>query len=530
MTEAPMILPPDRFAPNAVARWARETPDAVAIDHVGGAACTYAELAATMRHWAESLTALGVSAGAHVASFLPNGAMAQYAMLSLGLLRAVEVPVNAAFTGRVLHYILENSDAVLLLTTVAQYERVQALADALPRLGCVVLLDGEAPSAEARWRIAGRSAFLAARAKLPDDAGPVYRDIAALMYTSGTTGPSKGVLMPWAVIYQIAEWYPAAMLGPGDGIYSPLPLAHNSGRNCFNYALAAGARFVCRERFSGAAFWDDVRRHRCRVATLVGPMTQYLQAQPVRSDDADNPLETVICGPLIPEIDTFRTRFGVRILTCYGMTETGIVITTDDPAVPWQSCGRVRAGYPHVDLRIVNEHDEPLPAGAIGELVVRAEAPWSLNAGYYRQPETTAAAWRNGWFHTGDAFRRDADGWFYLVDRMKDAIRRRGENISSYEVESLVRDCPGIRDCAAIAVPARFGEDEILAVVEVDDPGAFDAPGFFAFLAPRMPGFMLPRYVEPVRALPRNETSLRVRKFELRARGLPTGAVDREAL
>jgi crotonobetaine/carnitine-CoA ligase len=521
--------PPRSFAPNAVARWARDAPDAVAIQDVDGPAYTYRELDDVMRRWAGGLRRLGVQAGTHVATFLPNGEAAHFAMLSLGLIGAIEVPVNPAFTGRILHYILENADAEILVTNAALAARVMALEAALPALRTVVVVDGDAPAHPA-WLGVGGVDFLAGAALVLDAPGPAYRDIAALMYTSGTTGPSKGVLVPWAVILSFQNWQPDDTLHPGDGYYPALPLAHNSGRTGLNYALLKGARFVCRERFSGAQFWDDVRRYQCRVASIVGPMTQYLQAQAARPDDSDNPLETVVCGPLIPEIAAFKRRFGVKVMTCYGMTETGIVITTTDDGTPWQSCGKIRSGYPGVELRVVNRHDEPVAPGVVGELAVRAAAPYALNLGYYKMAEKTVEVWRNGWFHTGDAFRQDEDGWFYLVDRMKDAIRRRGENMSSYEVESLVRDYSGVADCAAIAVPAEHGEDEILAVVEVAKPDGFDARAFFAFLAPRMPKFMLPRYVEAMQAMPRNETSQRVKKYELRARGLTPAAVDREKL
>jgi crotonobetaine/carnitine-CoA ligase len=163
----------------------------------------------------------------------------------------------------------------------------------------------------------------------------------------------------------------------------------------------------------------------------------------------------------------------------------------------------------------------------VGELIVRSAEPWSLNAGYYQMPEKTALAWRNGWFHTGDAFRADADGWYYLVDRMKDSIRRRGENISSFEVETIVRGYPGVGDCAAIAVPAKLGEDEVMVVIETSDPRGFSPAALLEWLEPRMPRFMLPRYVELVAALPRNATTQRVKKHELRARGVTKATWDR---
>jgi crotonobetaine/carnitine-CoA ligase len=320
-------------------------------------------------------------------------------------------------------------------------------------------------------------------------------------------------------VYQFWSWVPSDTLTEGEAVYCPLPMAHNSGRSCINYALATGATFVFRERFSGATFWDDVREHDCRAAAIVGPMTAFLAAQPPRADDADNPLRAVLCGPLIPEIEAFKARFGVEMATCYGMTETGAVLATGWDHGPIAACGRARLDYPWPEVRVVDENDEPLGPGQVGELVARAAEPWSLNAGYYGMPEATVAAWRNGWFHTGDAFRYDDDGNYYLVDRLKDAIRRRGENISSFEVENIVRGYPGVADCAAIGVPATFGEDEVMVVVEPGDGVDVDPAALHAWLRPRMPAFMVPTYLD-VAPLPRNATTQRVKKFELRSRGV----------
>ena len=195
---------------------------------------------------------------------------------------------------------------------------------------------------------------------------------------------------------------------------------------------------------------------------------------------------------MIPEIDDFERRFGVRVATGYGQTETGMAVTTGWDHGPWANCGRIREDYPWPEVRIADEFDEPVPDGEVGELLVRSAEPWALNVGYHEMPEQTAAAWRNGWFHTGDAFRRDDDGWFYFVDRMRDAIRRRGENISSFEVETMVAEHPAVRECAAIGVPAPLGEDDVFVAVIVDDAAAFDPAELLAFLEPRMPRFMLP--------------------------------------
>jgi len=178
-------------------------------------------------------------------------------------------------------------------------------------------------------------------------------------------------------------------------------------------------------------------------------------------------------------------------------------------------------------VRLVDEHDEPVATGEVGEMIVRTREPWALNGGYYKMPEATVAAWRNGWFHTGDAFRCDDEGWYYFVDRMKDAIRRRGENISSFEVENHVLQHPAVVECAAVGVRTEHGDEDVMAVVVVKDVG-FDPRELVDFLAPRMPRFMVPRYVRVVEDLPRNETTRRVRKHDLRDEGITPTTFDRE--
>ena len=406
-----------------------------------------------------------------------------------------------------------------------------SLRQAFPKLQGIVVLDAvsvPASRADEPREISG-AAFLEGAQPADGLEGPTYRDIAAILYTSGTTGPSKGVLLPWAILSQNWSGAPDDMLPEGGRMYCALPLIHNSGRSCLNHTLARGGCFVWRERFSGTDFWKDVREHGCGSAALVGPMVQYLHAQPVRPDDADNPLRSIFCGPLIADIDAFRRRFDVRVATGYGMTEIGMVILTDWDLGPWQSCGRTRTSYPYPELRVVNEHDEPLGPGEAGELVVRVPNPWAITPGYYGMPEKSAEAWRNGWFHTGDLMRYDEHGWFYLIDRLKDSIRRRGENISSFEVESVIARYPGVTECAAVAVPAEFGEDEILAVLQTPGHAGFDYAAFFAWTVRELPKFMQPRYVEALAELPRNETTQRIKKYALRQRGLTAGARDRLA-
>jgi crotonobetaine/carnitine-CoA ligase len=404
---------------------------------------------------------------------------------------------------------------------------VKEVENDLPGLERILLVDGDGSDIIMRHPVADLRPIVdaASPGELP---GPEYRDIASILFTSGTTGPAKPVLVPWATIYQNWAWAPEDAIEPGEFTYCAMPLFHNSGRSALNGCLVRGGSFVFREKFSGTNFWEDVRQHDCRLASLVGPMLALLHSAPPRDDDAENPLRGILSGPLIPEIESFEKRFGLRVGTGYGQTEIGMAVVTGWKHGPWKNCGRRRLDYPWSEVRVVDENDEPLGPGEIGELVVRSAEPWALNAGYYKLPEATATAWRNGWFHTGDAFRYDEDGWFYLVDRMKDAIRRRGENISSFEVESILSGYPDIVECAAVAAPAELGEDEVRVVLIVRDPAVFEPEALIAWLEPLMPRYMIPRYIDLVDDLPRNETTGRIKKHELRATPIGPDTWDRE--
>jgi carnitine-CoA ligase len=262
-------------------------------------------------------------------------------------------------------------------------------------------------------------------------------------------------------------------------------------------------------------------------------MVSILLSAPERAGDDENPLRDVLMNPLTPESRTFRTRFGVRVCTDYNMTETSIPLHSGwldsgwpDSGWPdngwdigdWRSCGKVRPGPPGYEVRLVDERDIPVAEGAVGELVCRTGEPWAMNAGYLGRPEETATAWRNGWFHTGDAFRMDAAGRYYFVDRIKDAIRRRGENVSSFEIEREVLDHPDVNECAAIGVRSELGEQDIKIFV-VRRPGSgLTAAALLEHMRARCADFMVPRYVEFLEELPRTEATQKVKKSELRAR------------
>jgi crotonobetaine/carnitine-CoA ligase len=523
------VLDRSFLAPHALARWAAETPEGIAVEHTNGDSLSFSTLLRESLEFATALQRMGVERGTHVGTMLPNVFDAHRTLLAIGWLRGVEVPLNTAYVGSLLEYAINLSDITILVATAEFAERLREIAPRLTALQTLVIID-DGPLAPLPFRTIERTEFLAGAEPAEGLEGPEYSDIAALLFTSGTTGPSKAVITPWAVIHQFWSFPPDDLIRNGEGIYCPLPLFHNSGRAAFNFTLVHGARLIMRDKFSATHVWDDVRRCDSKVLALVGPLTSLVYSAPEREDDADNPVRTVVCGPMIPEIEEFEKRFGVNVLTCYGQSESGIPLATGWDHGPWDNCGRPRLDYPWPEVRVVNDMDEPVGPGVVGELIVRSAEPWSLNVGYYKMPAQTAEAWRNGWFHTGDAFRYDEDGWYYFCDRMSDTIRRRGENISSYEVEVMVSEYPDVVECAAIGVRTTHGDDECLVHVLVSNPATFDPAGLIRFLLPRMPRYMVPRYVEVVDGdLPRNETSMRVRKSVLRERGLSARSWDREA-
>ncbi|MBX6388381.1 MAG: AMP-binding protein [Frankia sp.] len=512
-----MTLDRRLLAPHALAEWAAKTPDAPALVHVDGTRFTYAELLEDSRRWAGCLRAHGVDAGTHVATLLPDRLDPHRAFLGLAWLRAVEVPLNTAYVGDMLRHALTVSEASVVLTTAAMLPRISeatAGLDPAPRVLLVDDLRDELATAE----------------PATDLPGPEVWDVNTLLFTSGTTGPSKAVTTPWGLTYQMWSWVPEDTVRPGEALHLALPLFHNSGRSGFNYALGRGGCLVTRERFSATSMWDEIRRFGCVALALVGPLTALVYSAPPRQDDADNPLRSAILGPMIPDIEGFERRFGVRVATCYGQTEVGAPLVSGFDHGPWANTGVPRESWPGFDVRLVDEHDIPVTTpGQVGELVVRAREPWSMSLGYHGMPAESAAAWRNGWFHTGDAFRTDEEGRYYFVDRMRDTIRRRGENISSFEVEAAVGQHPAVRECAAVGVRTELGDEEVMVcvILHEDQAAGFSPAELVSFLDGRMPSFMLPRYVDVVDDLPRNATTGRVRKNELRARGLTPTTWDR---
>jgi crotonobetaine/carnitine-CoA ligase len=522
-----------RALPVLLAERARQVPDHVFIEEVGGGRLTYAEYDEELRRWAAAYRRLGVQAEERVVTMLPACIAASCAWLGLAWLRAVEVPCNTEYRGRMLGYLIANSGARTIVISERYLDRLVEVAGDLPDLKTVVVLGDAAAGAALPFEVMTVDGLLAGVEPAADLDEPKISDLCALLYTSGTTGASKGVRFPWGQLFaQAVGFLPLEDLDDHDAWYMPYPMHHVTGKTPFYTMVLANGRIVIRDGFDTGAFWDDVDTYGCTTTALMGPMPAFLLGQPVEPGDADHPLRNVFMVPIPESIDVFKERFGVRVCTSYGSVENSVPIKIPGWGVTGanrRSCGKVREGFPGYEVRVVDEEDRDVGPGQVGELIMRTSEPWTMNLGYFGMPEKTVEAWRNGWFHSGDAMTYDEDGSFFFVDRVKDCIRRRAENISSFEVEAEVNAHPKVLESAAIGVPAELGEEEIKVCVVTlpDDP--ITPAELVEFLIPRVPRFMVPRYVEIVDSFPKTEATMRIRKHLLREDPLNDRTWDREA-
>ncbi|MFO1080031.1 MAG: AMP-binding protein [Reyranellaceae bacterium] len=514
-------MPPrqDCVLRDLIDRRAGEQPDAPFAIFADGATWSFAEVRRRVRDCAEGLQQLGVRQGEFVLVWLPNGAACLEVMLALNYLGAVYVPINTGYRGGLLEHVVENSGARLMIGDARLLPRLADVKHAALRT--VVAVGGPA-------RVAGLDARDAAalegdgEALQPPDRPLEPWDTLCVIYTSGTTGPSKGVLTSCLQVW--STFMPSGVLGAADRTLVNLPMFHVGGAGPIWSSLMRGGSFVLTESFRTAEFWDKIRAFGVTHTILLGAMTQFLLKEPASPDDRRHPLKKVSMIPLSDQHREFTERFGIEIHTGFNMTEISSPLASGGNPTIDGTCGRPRAG---VEVRIVDDNDCEVPPGTVGELIVRSDMPFALNHGYHRNPEATARAWRNGWFHTGDAFRRDEQGNFFFVDRLKDAIRRRGENISSFEVEKEILAHESVRDCAVVAVPSEFAEDEVMAVLSPVPGQTIDLPALVEFLRPRLAHFMVPRFFRIVPDLPRTPTQ-KVQKHLLRDDGVTSDTWDRE--
>lgn len=524
----PRIPPADRCVlPAILERFARETPERIFAVFDGEPSWSYARTRKEALTVAAGLAALQVARGEKVLIWLPNGPLALKAWFGVNHLGAVSVAINTAYRGHLLEHVIANSGAGVAICHEDLVDRLLELGN-LGDLRVVITSQGRVTQDGKAF--AGRGIrLLPFKALSGDPASVTVPELApwdeqSICYTSGTTGPSKGVQSSYLHLHSMG-WNCTEGVTPEDRYLINLPLFHVGGTLFTMGALARGASIAVMGRFDTATFFDVCRRLGTTQCLLLGAMAGFLMRSPPGPGDRDHHMRRVMVIPLSEDPSVMSARFGFEVVTLFNMSEISAPIVSDINPTALGSCGRLRPGY---EARLVDDNDCEVPVGQPGELMLRADCPWTLFHGYYRMPEATARAWRNGWFHTGDMFRRDEDGNFYFVDRVKDAIRRRGENISSFEVEAEILAHPAVLETAVVGVPGEFGEQEVLAIVVPRAGAELDLPELIGFLTARLPYFMVPRYLRLVAELPKTPTS-KVEKHALRSEGVTIGTWDREA-
>ncbi len=488
---------------------------------------TYGEVDARANRIAQNLMALGVKKGDFVCQFMPNSPEFVCNYFGMSKLGAIMVPINTSYKGALLEYTLNDAGCAVLICHHSFMHLVKDVEARVPKLKVILVADAPAGFVETAARGFARASVApyepdAYPARAPDVAVS-FKDVNCIMYTSGTTGPSKGILITDAhALSHAIQFIRCCKMTPRDVIYTPLPLFHALA--VFMGVVAAmlhGTTVVIKERFSARAFWDDVRRYGATIGHCIFSIPFILKKAEPSPRDRDHSLRCMYNAVFDRE---FEERFGVRLLEAYALTEGSFItyVDYDAPGIVG-SCG---PASPDWEIRLVDEDDCEVPVGEVGEFIVRPKLPYYVFLGYLNKPQATADAFRNLWFHTGDLGIVDRHGNYYFKGRRKDVIRRRGENIAAIDIENILIAHPLIMEATALPHPSADGEEDV-RVVAVLKPGA-DLPAreLIAYCERQMPDFMVPRYVEYRPVLPRTPTD-KVEKYKLLQEGLPPDVFDR---
>ncbi len=491
-------------------------------------AVTFEQLNQQVNRVANGLLGLGIKPGDKVALMLPNCLEFMLGWFGLNRIGAVSVPINVALKGAGLAYQIDQADCVALLADDRYLPALDAVADQLGKLRHTVMVAQGRPATLSRWPGVESLDFVALADRSETSPAIVvdFRDLATISYTSGTTGQSKGVMISHHYWYEI--WAQATLYSQytaDDVLYTGLPFFHTSAHGTTGPAILTGAKAVLVERFSASRMLEDCRRWECTSAKYIGGILSILMKQAPRPDDADNPLRLMV-GAAAPKHlwHAFESRFNTRLLELYGMTECNscLVNPMDDRRAG--SCGKAITGY---DVKVVDELDNEVPTGQVGEIIVRPRQMHVGTTGYYKKPEATLELFQNLWIHTGDLATRDADDYFYYVDRMKQALRRRGENISSFEVEAVLNGHPAVLESCVVGVPSDLGEDDVKAVIVLKPGETLSETELIHWCKPRIAYFAIPRYIAIRAHLPKTPSE-RVEKYLLRNEGVTADCWDRE--
>ncbi|MCX6584164.1 MAG: AMP-binding protein [Candidatus Aminicenantes bacterium] len=476
---------------------------------------------------AAGLQRLGVAKGDKVAIEMGNRPEFLFLWFGLCKLGAVEVPINTSHRGDLLSYMINQSDCRFMVVDSAYLDRAAPVMKGLPKIEKVLVLKGRGENLPKLNK--PTFDFLEV---MDNDGGytpvdVIWADPYAIMYTSGTTGPSRGALMPHNYAVHMGETVSNAVeYTEKDCLYTVLPLFHGNAQVLSTIpALMNGARMILRERFSAGHFWDDVKKYGCTEFNFIGAILPILFKADPKPDDADNPLRAMLGGGApMDQFGAIEKRFGVTLIEGYGMSEIGLPLMNTLRVRKSATCGRPLPDY---TVKVVDENGVEVGPNVPGELLVRHLKPNCMLIEYYNMPGKTIEAWKDLWFHTGDYLYYDEDGYFHFVDRKKDALRRRGENISSYEVEKVINAHPAVLESAAVAAVSEMGEDEVMVCLRLKPGKKLEPEELMTYCEGQMAYFMIPRYVRYMDELPKTPTE-RVEKYRLREQGITRDTWDRE--
>lgn len=498
---------------------------------------TYLEIDRESNRVANTLLELGLKSNDRVAVFLPNCPEFIFCWLATIKLNITIIPVNIHLKGEALRYILEHGAPHALITNSHLLREVQSVPQVLPsdyRVMVYQLEDKGANLNPAGLLLPPEKLFsyqnlvVQASAERVPDVAIGEDDTALIIYTSGTTGHPKGVMINRRAQTNHPLYYHAELIqtNPGETAYTYLPLFHITSQGVTMGSFVGGGRLALDTEFNVFGFWERIRRHNAVVFPYLGAVVSMLYARPAREDDALNPARQALGAAAPKEIwAAFEKRFGLRLLETYGQSEWMAIWASHPP-------GQTRIGAAgkapaRATIRVVDENSQNLPPGQIGQIIMRPTESGLMMSGYYRQPELNAKVFKDGWYYTGDAGELDEDGYLYFKGRLKDYIRRRGENISAFEIERVVNCHPAVLESAAVGVPSELSEEEVKLCVVLKPDETLSYEELWRYCRENLPGFMVPRYIEFLPDLPRTPTQ-RVRKFMLAEKGLG-GAWDRKA-
>ncbi len=500
----------------AVAKFALATPDKdFIIEADTDDRYSYDDIDQLGRKWASLLAELGVRKDDTVALMGAPSADWVCAWLGAAWMGARATGINTQYVGDMLHYVLDNCAASVMVIDECLLQALVSIDSEWPLTLQHVVVLGKAGniSLPGGCRVYDAQS-LVSRARVHDTVSvPSMDDICCVTYTSGTTGRSKGVLMTWLHLRgYVMGGLPWDHVGSGVIMYNSFPMYHLAGLTSSYLAAANGGTVVFRKTWSTSEFWSDIDRYQVNTTFFVGGTSEFINKLPPSDSDRGHTLKSVLLTPLPADVKEFEERFNLKLWTFYGSTEVGAVTFSEEsPRVPG-TCGRARPGY---DLKIVDEAFNEVPTGSVGELLVRAHDRRTMLQGYLNLPDAEKTKWVDGWFRTGDMLRRDEDGNYFFMDRSDDVLRRRGENISSREVEIEVNRHPAVLESAVIGIPAEVAEDEVLALVQLREGESLTEKELGDFLAERLPRFMRPSVIHIRDELPRTATG-KVQKAQLR--------------